>query len=151
MKHFHKGHMGYCYHGTKPEFLNSIINSGLRVPNGKDVQVRNGSVYGVGIYSSKIPEYAQLYADPYEEKGIYYQVIFLLRQDLKEIESMTPSETYGKFSTGVSKEYTNMKYIHLLHSKLMKETDVQWMTKNEKSIVIEAILVKVHKVHPQFG
>ena len=69
--------MEYCYHGTRCQFLPSIIANGLKVPSGNNV--------GTGIYSTKIPEYAQLYADIYQHKGKYYQVILLLRQDLNKI------------------------------------------------------------------
>jgi hypothetical protein len=57
--------MEYCYHGTRAELLKKILHEGLRIPDGKEVKVRNGSAYGNGIYSTKIPEYAQLYAEPY--------------------------------------------------------------------------------------
>jgi hypothetical protein len=39
------------------------MKNGLKVPNGDAFKVRNGSAYGTGIYTTKIPEYAQLYAD----------------------------------------------------------------------------------------
>jgi hypothetical protein len=42
--------------------LKSIINSKLKVSR-KGVAVRNGSRYRVEIYYTKIPEYAQLYAN----------------------------------------------------------------------------------------
>ena len=33
----------------------------------------------------------------------------------------------------------------------MKDTDVQWMTVDEKSITIEAVIVKLHDVNPMEG
>lgn len=55
----------YCYHGTSVTLVNKIVNGGLRTPNGKDVHIRNGSYKGKAIYTSKIPEHAQIFADPY--------------------------------------------------------------------------------------
>lgn len=55
--------MEYCYHGTKCQFLPSIVKNGLRIPDGDKISARNGTAYGKGIYSTKIPEYAQFYAD----------------------------------------------------------------------------------------
>jgi hypothetical protein len=89
------------------------------IPDGKTVKVRNGSAYGTGIYSTKIPEYAQLYAETSYQNGKYFQVILLLRQDLEKIKCEGSVDLYGKFSKKISDEFTNIKEIHLLHSKLM--------------------------------
>ena len=68
----------------------------------------------------------------------------MIRQDLAKIKCEGSADLYGKFSKSISDEFTNIKEIHLLHSKLMSKTDIQWVTADESSIVIEAILIKVH-------
>jgi len=35
--------MEYCYHGTNPDFLPSIIKHGLKIPDGKISKVINGA------------------------------------------------------------------------------------------------------------
>ena len=47
--------MEYSYHGTDPKNLKSILQDGLKIPNGKTVKKANGNLYGDGIYSTKIP------------------------------------------------------------------------------------------------
>lgn len=44
-----------------------------------------------------------------------------------------------------------MNEIHRLHSKLVSRKEVQWGTKDEKSLIIEAVIVKVHDNHPIKG
>ncbi len=55
----------YCYHGTSVTLVNKIVNEGLLAPNGSDVRARNGTYKGKSIYTTKIPEHAQIFADPY--------------------------------------------------------------------------------------
>jgi hypothetical protein len=77
--------------------------------------------------------------------------MLLLRQDFKKLKCTGAQDVYGTFSKPVKDEYGSIKNIHLLHKNLMSETDIQWMTEDDKSIVIEAVIVKVHDLHPQKG
>jgi len=76
----------YCYHGTSATLVKKIVNEGLRAPNCLDVKARNGTYKGKSIYTTKIPEHAQIFADPYEWKGKYFQIFFLVRQDLSKVD-----------------------------------------------------------------
>ncbi len=66
----------YCYHGTSATLVKKIVNEGLLAPNGLDVQARNGTYKGKSINTTKIPELAQIFADPFEWKGKYFQIFF---------------------------------------------------------------------------
>lgn len=66
---------------------------------------------------------------------------------MNDIETCGAIDVYGQFSSAISNgSLYNLKKIHLLHQKLIGETDIQFMTKKEDSIVIEAVLVKIHDV-----
>src|SRR5581483_7812719 len=53
----------YSYHGTNPENIDSILKYGLKSPGSfagnKRIHSVHGATYGSGIYTSKIPLYAQ--------------------------------------------------------------------------------------------
>lgn len=51
-----------CYHGTDSKNYNSICEKGLLVPGQQGVSVRNGSAFGVGIYTSRTASYSVGYA-----------------------------------------------------------------------------------------
>jgi hypothetical protein len=77
MKRFNSYDWGYAYHGTKIENVLSIIKNGLRpanstLPNGQTVNMAHGNVYGDGIYTTRIPYYAECYAEPVEHKGNFF-------------------------------------------------------------------------------
>lgn len=38
------------------------------------------------IQTTKIPEHAQIFADPYEWKGKYFQIFLLVKQDLSKVD-----------------------------------------------------------------
>ena len=50
------------YHGTTEHAISCIRETMFIVPNGKDVKVRNGSVYGNGVYCSESIEVAKGYS-----------------------------------------------------------------------------------------
>ena len=108
MKYFHKGEMEYCYHETQVKFLSNILKHGLKVPDGTFNQVANGLDHGMGIYSTKIPEHAQLfaYADKYKDK--YVQVILLLRQDLNKSKCTAGINIYSKYMWRIYEGYPNL-------------------------------------------
>jgi len=112
----------YCYHGTSVALVNKIVNESLQAPNGWNVKARNGTYSGKSIYTTKIPEHAQVFADPYEWKGKYFQILFLVRQDLSKVDWVGPVDTGSKYANELyqSKECYNLNKIHLLHSNLLK-------------------------------
>ncbi|CAG8488650.1 21520_t:CDS:10, partial [Gigaspora rosea] len=81
----------YSYHGTDPKNIKSILKYGLKKPGslaGNDeVRTAHGSKYGPGIYTSKVPLYAQLYAPMIKWGDKYFQTIFMVRQKLNSINS----------------------------------------------------------------
>lgn len=58
----------------------------------------HGSAYGNGIYTSKIPEYAELYADTVEFNGKYYQTVLMLKQSFGDVDEI------GGFSSTLTNE-----------------------------------------------
>lgn len=59
-----KRHPIVTFHGTSLDAANSILKDGYIIPglsNDKSVKVKNGSVYGIGVYSS-----------PFFDKAMYY-------------------------------------------------------------------------------
>eukprot|EP01061_Rhynchopus_euleeides_P034156 TRINITY_DN57888_c0_g1_i1.p1 TRINITY_DN57888_c0_g1~~TRINITY_DN57888_c0_g1_i1.p1 ORF type:complete len:461 (+),score=81.80 TRINITY_DN57888_c0_g1_i1:68-1384(+) len=53
------------FHGTRTQYVRNIIDEGLRVPNTgpSPVPVRNGSRFGVGIYTATDPSVSRYYSD----------------------------------------------------------------------------------------
>lgn len=60
------------FHGTCKEVLDSICNFGMLDPSNMNYKVRNGNVYGKGIYVSPVLSYAQGY-----DKGYLLVVLFV--------------------------------------------------------------------------
>jgi hypothetical protein len=149
----------YCYHGTAATLVKKILREGLLSPNGSDVKERNGSYFEKkgtynekAVYTTKIPEHAQVFADPYEWKGRYFQIFFLVRQDISKVNWAGEVDRGSKYAQVIyNSPCHRMSEIHLLHSKLLAEKEVQWSTRDEKSLSIEAVIVKVHDVHPLEG
>jgi hypothetical protein len=106
-----------------------------------DIKVVNGSAYGNGIYSSKIPLYSQLYAPCVEWRGKYVQTIFMVRKDAKRTNI-----------TDIEGDYTvsmiGRKDIHKLYDGEIAKNEIQWMTTDESAVVLHALLIKVHDYDP---
>lgn len=75
-----------CYHGTSATLINKIVNEGLRAPNGLDIVIRNGGHDFRAIYTTKIPEHAQIFAEPYYWQWNYFQTILLVQQYISKLE-----------------------------------------------------------------
>lgn len=135
----------YSYHGTDPKNVQSIIKHGLKIPGnsagGKKISVANGSAYGNGIYSAKIPIYSQLYAPCVQWKGKHVQTIFMLRKDAKRTE-LTDIEAC--YTAGMIGRYD----IHKLYDGEISSDEIQWVTKDETAVVLHALLIKVHDSDP---
>jgi hypothetical protein len=62
MDFFFNDDMLYSFHGTHPNNVSSILKNGLKAGgtniNGKTIEIANGSCFGAGVYTSKIPLYA---------------------------------------------------------------------------------------------
>ena len=135
----------YGYHGTSPENIKSIVKYGLKIPgntagNAK-IEVANGSAFGNGIYSSKIPLYSQLYAPCVQWRGKYIQTILMVRKDAKrtivtDIEGCYTQSMIGRCD------------IHKLYGGKIAKNEIQWMTIDESAVVLHALLIKVHDNDP---
>ncbi len=118
---------------------------GLKIPGNTagnvQIKVENGSAYGNGIYSAKIPLYAQLYAPCVQWQGKYVQTIFRLRKDAKrtnitDIEGCYTQSMIGRVD------------LHKLYDNKISSNEIQWMTKDESAVVLHALLIKVHDTNP---
>jgi len=75
------------------------------------------------------------------EKKKYVQTILLLRQDPKSISS------HGTEGCA-TKNMIGRKDIHLLYGDLIKADETQFLTSEYQSIVIQALLIKIHDKDP---
>ena len=135
----------YSYHGTSPKNVKSILNYGLKIPGhtagGTKIKVANGSAYGNGIYSSKIPLYAQLYAPCVNWRGKYFQTIFMLRKDAKKT---IITDIEGCYTQGM----IGRTDLHKLYDGAIASNEIQWMTTDESAVILHALLIKVHDIDP---
>ena len=125
MKRFHSYEWGYAYHGTKVENVVSIIENGLKsgntvLPNGTLIPMANGNAYGDGIYTSRIPFYAECYAPVVEYNGNFFQTVFLVRIDTNSLKLCGYCEC-GNRATIDTFGYPN---IHELYGGLVKINEV---------------------------
>lgn len=110
-----------CYHGISVTLINKIVNEGLLPPNNNDVKERNGTYHGKAIYTTKIPEHAQVFADPYEWEGKYMQVFFLVRQDEHRVSWYGIVDSASDYAKKIYiKDTFNMMHIDVLHSRFVK-------------------------------
>lgn len=106
--------------------------------NGQKIPVRNDTVFGPGVYTSKLPLYAQLYA-PFEEwRGKFVQTILMMQQRL---ESISKYGSEGSATTSI----ICRDDIHRLYGGLIKDDEVQFRTQDYSNIIIQAILLKIHQ------
>ena len=142
---FHNYEWSYSYHGTAPKNVQSIIRYGLKIPGNTagnvQIKVENGSAYGNGIYSAKIPLYAQLYAPCVQWRGKYVQTVFMLRKDAKrtnvtDIEGCYTQSMIGRLD------------LHELYDNKIANDEIQWITNDESAVVLHALLIKVHDINP---
>jgi hypothetical protein len=135
----------YSYHGTDPKNVQSIIKYGLKIPGNsagsEKVVIANGSAYGNGIHSAKIPLYAQLYAPCIKWRGKYVQTIFMVRKDAKRTDITDIEGCYTQCMIG-------RVDIHKLYDGKITSNEIQWMTKDESAVVLHALLIKVHDTDP---
>jgi len=68
-----------AYHGTLPISMNSICNNGLKAGGSDGVNLRNGAVYGAGVYCSPFIGYAKGYAPTVTIDGKKFRIIFQCR------------------------------------------------------------------------
>jgi len=127
--------------------MKNILTYGL-MPAGQSageqvISVANGNVLGKGVYTSKLPLYAQLYATCEQWKGKYVQTLVMIRQDPKSVSQHGTEGCYTTTMIGRSD-------IHKLYGGLIGEEEVQFFTQQFGSTVIRnlALLVKIHEVSP---
>ncbi|CAG8643678.1 6472_t:CDS:1 [Funneliformis mosseae] len=139
---FYNYQWNYSYHGTFTENVKSIIKFGLKKPGsraGNDiVKSKHGTVYGEGIYTSKIPLYAQQYAPTVKWLGKYIQTIFMVRQKPESID----------FTNGERSYTLGRRDIHKLYKGHISEEEIQFVCFEESSCVLHALLIKVHDKDP---
>lgn len=142
---FYNYEWSYSYHGTAPKNVPNIIQHGLKIPGNTagsvKVEVANGSAYGNGIYSAKIPLYAQLYAPCVQWRDKYVQTIFMLRKDAKRTNVTDIEGCYTQSMIGRND-------IHKLYDSQIASDEIQWLTKDESAVVLHALLIKVHDTDP---
>lgn len=135
----------YSYHGTDPKNVKSILENGLTYPGyskGIGVSTAHGGAYGQGVYTSKLPLYAQLYAKCEKWKGKYVQTIFLVRQDPRSI-SVHGGE--GCFTTSM----IGRTDLHRLYGEHIKSNEIQFVTtKVDDNNIIQGLLIKIHETKP---
>ncbi|CAF3304907.1 unnamed protein product [Rotaria socialis] len=135
----------YSYHGTASENVKNIITYGLKIPGhtagSMKVSVQHGSIYGAGIYSTKIPLYAQLYAPCIPWRGKYVQTIFMLRLNANKTQTVNAEGHYTAYMKGRTD-------IHLLYGGKIDYNEIQFMTPEDSAVVLHALLVKVHDSDP---
>ena len=139
----------YAYHGTHPNNMKSILKNGLVYPGysgGVQVLVKkaaHGAAYGNGVYTSKVPLYAQLYATCEKWRNKYVQVMLMVRQ---RPESIT---VYGSEGTATV-EMLDRDDLHLLYGGKISADEIQNVTPVvENNNLIQAILVKMHDTDPR--
>lgn len=142
---FYDYEWSYSYHGTHPKNVQSIVKYGLKIPGNNagnvKISVANGSVYGNGIYSAKIPLYAQLYAPCVQWQGKYVQTIFMLRKDAKRTNITDIEACYTASMIGRND-------VHKLYDGQISSDEIQWVTNDESAVVLHSILIKVHDTDP---
>jgi hypothetical protein len=136
----------YSYHGTAPRNVRNIMTYGLApsgtIVGGKKVKQANGSVLGKGVYTTKLPLYAQLYAATEIWRGLHVQTLFLVRQ---RPESITQHGAEGCHTTNM----IGRTDLHRLYGGLVGENEVQFVTSQwSGTIVLQALLVKIHTCDP---
>jgi len=148
-KYFNQYNFQYAYHGTAVKnvgsiFKNGLVPSGAKLPNGQTVNQAHGNMFGNGVYTTKIPLYAQLYATVESWKKYYVQTVFMVRQD--------PKSVWEKSCEGAkTRNMLGRDDFHVLYGGLIDANEIQFLAKDHKSIVLQALLVKIHDVHPEKG
>jgi hypothetical protein len=135
----------YSYHGTSSSNIRSILTHGL-VPGGSSldgitIPIKNGACLGSGVYTSTIPLYAQLYAPVEQWRNHYVQTFFMLRQSGDDLEHYTDEGCATQSLIGRND-------IWRLYGGLFRADEMQMKTQKYDGIVIQALLVKIHDVHP---
>ncbi|CAG8642450.1 892_t:CDS:1, partial [Ambispora leptoticha] len=144
---FHDYKWTYSYHGTNSNNITSILQYGLKIPGSlagvNNVRSVNGSAYGAGIYTSKIPLYAQLYAPVIWWEGKYFQTILMVRQKSNSVDAQMVEGTYTTNRFGFEK-------LHKLYKGKIKSEEMQYVCFDENACVLHALLVKIHNNHPEY-
>ena len=135
----------YSYHGTQIKNVKSILTNGLTYPGySKRIQIKanHGSRYGPGVYTSKLPLYAQLYAECDQWRGKYVQVILMVRQ---KPSSITQCGSEGCYTANM----IGRTDIHQLYGGGISSDEVQFVTTVvEQNNIIQAMLIKIHDQKP---
>jgi hypothetical protein len=137
----------YSYHGTNSENIESILKHGLKIPGSfagnNKVHSVHGTMYGLGIYTSKVPLYAQLYAPVVRWNGKYFQTILMVRQKPNSINTQEGEGTYTTSRLGCHN-------LHRLYNGMISSDEMQYVCFDEESCVLHALLIKVHDNHPEY-
>merc|ERR1711991_1277618 len=97
---------------------------------------------GTGVYTSKLPLYAQLYSSPERWRGKYVQTVLMVRQDPRALEF---SDAEGPPTAAM----VGRDDLHRLYGGLVNRDEMQSIVRDESSpIIIQALLVKIHDVDP---
>jgi hypothetical protein len=136
----------YSYHGTHPSNVSSILRYGLQPggvnAGGQKVMTAHGGALGPGVYTSQIPLYAQLYAGYEKWRGKYVQTIFMVRQRL---QTVTSDGCEGCYTTNMIGRVD----VHRLYGGLIREGEVQYVTKSGYGLVLQALIIKFHDTPPE--
>jgi hypothetical protein len=135
----------YSYHGTNSANVRSILTYGLRpggsAVDGRTIPMTNGACLGTGVYTSTIPLYAQLYAPVEHWRNYYVQTLFMVRQSGGNLEHYADEGCATQSLIGRND-------IWRLYGGLFRANQTQMKTQRHDGIVIQALLVKIHDVHP---
>lgn len=85
------------FHGTSEVAVNSIVEKGYIVPGKNGVKVKNGSMYGNGVYTSPFFDKAMYYTLPDKISYVYVLVNILL---LGKLKMVAPNSGTSGFKLG---------------------------------------------------
>ncbi|RIA99408.1 hypothetical protein C1645_747240 [Glomus cerebriforme] len=144
---FNNYHWTYSYHGTDSSNIKSILKYGLKASGSfagkKKVESAHGTLYGDGIYTSKIPLYSQLYAPVTKWNGKYFQTILMVRQKSGSIDAQMGEGTY-------TTSFLRCRNLHDLYKGKISPDEMQYVCSDESSCVLHALLIKVHDKDPEY-
>jgi len=82
----------WVYHGTKPNFIKSIMSDGFKI-GGLDVTKANGNTYGFGVYTSKTPSDPIYYASVGRDRNQRKQGMIIMARSIlgkRDVHSWSP-------------------------------------------------------------
>lgn len=101
-----KNHPMLTFHGTSITSVRSILNEGYKVPTTRsakvknNITIKNGAMYGYGVYTSPFFDKAMYYTVPENEHYVYLIVNFLVLGKIKLIPPI-PSQLQNNSDTNI--------------------------------------------------